>query len=188
MTVPRGASIAGGLAFAHGHADWIATEWARRTARTEWQAGTSVWYRGVLQSIVCGRTTIRCGPSTVSVDAVAAAGGLRAAFQARWRDEAGAELPDRCRQLGDPFGLRPARVHVRNQQSRWGSCSTRGNIALNWRLVQMPPEVADYVMLHELVHLEHPNHSPRFWRRVNVVCPGWRSAEGWLRASGRDLL
>ena len=52
----------------------------------------------------------------------------------------------------------------------------------------MPDEVADYVMLHELVHLEHPNHSTRFWRRVAVVCPGWRSAERWLRTSGRDLL
>jgi len=52
----------------------------------------------------------------------------------------------------------------------------------------MPEEVADYVMLHELVHLEHPNHSTRFWRRVAVVCPSWRAAERWLRSCGRDLL
>ena len=52
----------------------------------------------------------------------------------------------------------------------------------------MPADVADYVMLHELVHLVHPDHSARFWRRVTAVCPWWRAAERWLRTSGRDLL
>ena len=59
---------------------------------------------------------------------------------------------------------------------------------LNWRLIQMPPAVADYVILHELVHLEHPNHSRRFWRGVERVCPEWRAAERWLRRHGRELL
>jgi predicted metal-dependent hydrolase len=186
VTVPRGASIAGGLAFATGQADWIAAEWTRRHARAEWGAGTQVWYRGVLQTIACTRTTITCGTSVLP--AGAATVGIRAAFQALWREQAVGELPGRCCALGEPHGLRPSRVQVRNQQSRWGSCSTGGNIALNWRLVQMPREVADYVMMHELVHLEHPNHSTRFWRRVAAVCPGWRSAERWLRTSGRDLL
>jgi predicted metal-dependent hydrolase len=59
---------------------------------------------------------------------------------------------------------------------------------LNWRLIQMPADVCDYVILHELVHLDHPNHSRRFWRGVERVCPEWRSAERWLRRHGRDLL
>lgn len=186
VTVPRGASIAGGLKFAAGQADWIAAEWARRRVHTEWTPGTVVWYRGTRQAIVAGTDGVVCGPSTVSpVEAMA---GLRAAFHARWRRDAAAELPDRCRRLGEPHGLRPVRIQVRNQRSRWGSCSTRGSIALNWRLVQMPDEVADYVMLHELVHLEHPNHSTRYWRRVAAVCPWWRTAERWLRTYGRELL
>jgi predicted metal-dependent hydrolase len=79
-------------------------------------------------------------------------------------------------------------VRVRDQQSRWGACSGKGAITLNWRLVQMPPDVADYVMLHELAHLRQPNHSRRFWREVDRLCPSWRDAERWLRAHGRELL
>lgn len=186
VTVPRGASIAGGLAFASGQAAWIEAEWARRHARAEWAKGTEVWYRGVRHAIACEAGTIACGASVLPAPVAPAL--LRAAFQTHWRAEAAAELPARCVALGLPHGLRPVKVHVRNQQSRWGSCSSRGHIALNWRLIQMPPDVADYVMLHELVHLEQPDHSTRFWRRVAEVCPGWRTAERWLRASGRDLL
>lgn len=186
VTVPRGASITGGLRFAAGQAGWIAAEWARRCAQREWAPGTEVWYRGARQVIVVGRDVVACGTSRLPVDGDD--GNLRARFHARWRLEATSELPARCMQLGEPHGLRPTRVQVRNQQSRWGSCSTRGTIALNWRLVQMPDEVADYVMLHELVHLEHPNHSARFWRRVASVCPWWRTAERWLKSHGRELL
>jgi predicted metal-dependent hydrolase len=186
VTVPRGASVAGGLAFATGQADWIAAEWARRSAHTDWGPGTVVWYRGEQHRITCRDGEIACGP--VVLPRQHAGTGIRAAFHAQWRAEAAIELPERCIALGQPHGLRPLRVQVRNQQSRWGSCSSRGSIALNWRLVQMPDDVADYVMLHELVHLEHPNHSTRFWRRVAAVCAGWRAAERWLRMSGRDLL
>lgn len=186
VTVPRGASIAGGLAFAAGQADWIATEWTRRHARADWREGTPVWYRGLQYPIVCSPGVVACGPSVLRVDETPP--DLRAVFHARWRAEAAAELPDRCVALGRPHALRPLRVHVRNQQSRWGSCSSRAHIALNWRLLQMPADVADYVMLHELVHLEHPDHSARFWRGVAAVCPWWRAAERWLRTSGRDLL
>jgi len=186
VTVPRGASVAGGLAFATGQADWIAAEWARRSARTDWGSGTAVWYRGEQHRITCNDAEVACGPAVLPRQR--ASSGIRAAFQAQWRAEAAAELPGRCAALGQPHGLQPVRVQVRNQQSRWGSCSGQGSIALNWRLVQMPDDVADYVMLHELVHLEHPNHSARFWRRVAAVCPAWRTAERWLRMSGRDLL
>ena len=70
---------------------------------------------------------------------------------------------------------------VRNQRSRWGSCSRRGTISLNWRLVQTPDLVRDYIIHHELMHLREMNHSARFWARVEEVCPGWREAERWLK-------
>jgi predicted metal-dependent hydrolase len=72
-------------------------------------------------------------------------------------------------------------VTVRNQRTRWGSCSRRGTISLNWRLIQTPPFVSDYIILHELMHLREMNHSPRFWRQVETVCPGYRTAEEWLK-------
>jgi len=76
---------------------------------------------------------------------------------------------------------------VRSQKSRWGSCSRRGTISLNWRLIQTPDFVRDYIILHELAHLREMNHSPRFWRAVIEFCPGYRDAERWLRAHS-DIL
>ena len=186
VTVPGRATIAGALAFASAQADWIVTEWARRHARGAWDHGTRVWYRGEQHALACTRAEIRCGAFVVSRPDSEAP--IRTLLQAAWREEAASELPGRCLALGAPHELQPRRIQIRNQQSRWGSCSSRGSVALNWRLIQMPPDVADYVMLHELVHLEHPNHSSRFWRRVAAVCPDWRAAERWLRVSGRDLL
>ncbi|HVW06104.1 MAG TPA: SprT family zinc-dependent metalloprotease [Vicinamibacterales bacterium] len=185
VTVPRGASIAGGLAFAEREAAWIAREWATVQARTTWGDGTRVWYRGVLLTLSVedvavrvGETRVTCGPRQ----------DVRAVLQAHWRAAATRELPSRCLALASEHGLSPASVRVRDQQSRWGACSGKGAITLNWRLVQMPPDVADYVMLHELAHLRQPNHSRRFWREVDRLCPSWRDAERWLRAHGRELL
>ena len=79
------------------------------------------------------------------------------------------ELPPRCFEFAARHDLSVARVSVRNQRSRWGSCSPRRAIMLNWRLVQMPPDVRDYILWHELMHLRQPNHSIRFWREVERV-------------------
>ena len=79
------------------------------------------------------------------------------------------------------------RVTIRNQRSRWGSCSRSGVIALNFRLVQTPPAVCEYVLIHELMHLREQNHSRRYWYLVEEVCPGFREAERWLRVEGKAL-
>src|SRR5206468_3876846 len=79
------------------------------------------------------------------------------------------------------------RITVRNQRSRWGSCSRRGTISLNWRLIQAPPFVRDYLILHELAHLREMNHSQRFWREVEKLCPEYRTAETWLRENATLL-
>jgi hypothetical protein len=79
------------------------------------------------------------------------------------------------------------RVTVRGQRSRWGSCSRKGTISLNFRLIQLPPEVCDYILIHELMHLRQQNHSRRFWRLVEKACPEFREAERWLRTHGTML-
>jgi predicted metal-dependent hydrolase len=114
--------------------------------------------------------------------------GIRQTVETYLRDIAEKELPARLAVLVAERRLSAPRVVVRNQRSRWGSCSTRGSIALNWRLIQMPPSVADYIMLHELAHRRQPNHSVRFWREVESLCPSWRESERWLRRYGKDLL
>jgi len=98
------------------------------------------------------------------------------------------QLADRCRELADKHAVPITGVTVRDQRSRWGSCSARGSISLNWRLIRMPDYVSDYVILHELMHRRQPNHSSKFWNEVGQVCPEWRDAERWLRKNGRDYL
>jgi predicted metal-dependent hydrolase len=91
------------------------------------------------------------------------------------------ELPERLLALAAAHQLKVARVAIRDQRTRWGSCSSTGCISLNWRLVQMPDAVRDYVLLHELMHLREPNHSRRFWRHVATVCPDFQQSRRWLR-------
>jgi predicted metal-dependent hydrolase len=185
LTVPRGASIAGGVRFVESQADWIAREWGRRQTHADWQDGTRIWYRGALVSLHVEGGRVRWGDQVM---AVASDLATRAAVQRHLRQRATIELVARCRELGETTGLVPDRVAVRDQRSRWGSCSRRRSVMLNWRLIQMPPDVSDYVILHELAHLEQPNHSRRFWRVVARICPDWRTSERWLRRHGRDLL
>jgi predicted metal-dependent hydrolase len=98
------------------------------------------------------------------------------------RAQADRELPARLMELAALHGHRVAGVTVRNQRSRWGSCSPSGRISLNWRLVQVPPSVRDYVLLHELTHLAVSNHSGRFWKALDAVCPWHSEARAWLRS------
>src|SRR5580765_1430672 len=98
------------------------------------------------------------------------------------------ELPARVFELAAGHRVHVSRVTVRNQRSRWGSCSRRGTISLNWRLVQTPLFVRDYIILHELAHLKEMNHSRRFWNEVERLCPEFEKAEKWLKEYSRVLL
>ena len=91
------------------------------------------------------------------------------------------ELPPRLLELASRHGLTVSRISIRNQRSRWGSCSRSGRICLNWRLVTMPDDVRDYVLIHELMHLKRMDHSPKFWKLVAEACPQYQDARRWLR-------
>jgi predicted metal-dependent hydrolase len=97
------------------------------------------------------------------------------------------ELPPRLLVLAAAHGLSVTRVTVRNQRTRWGSCGRDGHICLNWRLVLMPDEVRDYVLIHELMHLRRLDHSPAYWQLVAAAHPHYRQARQWLRANGPGL-
>jgi predicted metal-dependent hydrolase len=184
LTVPRGASIAGGLRFVMTQGPWIGRERLRRqTSLQPWRDGTTVWFRG--EQVVLQVTPFAMSWAT---EFIPAGDDVRRTFEMHVARIAARELPDRCLEIAKTVGLPVARVSVRNQKSRWGACSTRRVITLNWRLVQMPPNVSDYVIYHELMHLKQPNHSRRFWREVDAACPWWREAERWLRKHGRELL
>jgi predicted metal-dependent hydrolase len=193
VTVPRGGSRAEAAHFLEQHAGWIARERARlgETRRTPaWTDGATLVLRGEPVTIhvveEAARRVVRYGERTVVVPAGAA--DLRPFIQADLRLAARQELGIRLQALADAHQLTVAGVTIRNQRSRWGSCSRSGRIALNYRLLQMPPAVRDYVLLHELMHLKQQNHSRRFWRLVEAACPDFRDAERWLKVHGRGLL
>lgn len=190
LTVPRGASIAGGLRFAMTQADWIGRERQQRQASLQpWRHGTVIWFRGEQVPLTVTRQTIAWASESIArPPGGPERDGVRRAVETHVMALAARELPSRCLELARQCRLTVARVSARNQRSRWGACSTRRVITLNWRLIQMPPSVTDYVIFHELMHMKQPNHSRRFWREVDAVCSWWREAERWLRKHGRELL
>jgi hypothetical protein len=192
VTVPRGGSRREAEAFLAENRRWIERERTRieiEHAPQEWQPGHEILFRGVLVTIAVatgnGGALVTYGERRIAVPA--GVDRLREVIEADLRHIAETELVPRLRELAAQNGLTPGNVTIRSQRSRWGSCARSGNIALNFRLVQMPADVRDYVLLHELMHLRQQNHSRRFWRLVQAVCPGFREAERWLRTKGRGL-
>jgi len=90
-------------------------------------------------------------------------------------------LPERVTVLAQETGLIPKKISLRKQKTLWGSCTHEGHIQLNWKLIAAPLSVIDYVIVHELAHLKHPNHSKRFWAEVEKFCPDYRVLRKWLR-------
>ena len=107
----------------------------------------------------------------------------------RWyRAQARAEIPPRLRRATAALGRRPASLSIRNQRTRWGSCSARGAMSFNWRLLLAPEPVLDYVVWHEACHLVVMDHSERFWALVERHLPGYREPRRWLRHNGTALV
>lgn len=189
VTVPRGGSTRGALALVDRQRAWIDARLRERAERLDWGVGTRVLLRGVEETIAV--TTIpsgfevRLGPECFTV--ASTPDPLRPIIETHLRRIAAVELPERTRRLAETHGLVVRRVTVRDQRTRWGSCSATGTVSLNWRLVQMPDAVRDYVILHELAHLRVLNHSPKFWSLVATLCPDHAVAERWLKEHGRRL-
>lgn len=189
-TIPARGSEPEARAFVHQHQDWLARARARHARRPRpaevWSVGTAVLWRGELTEIrVAGAGDRPMVCLAADVFRVAdLEGDLRAPLEKQFIRRAKIELPARAWELAAETGAGVKQVTVRNQRSRWGSCSAGGTISLNWRLVQAPDAVRDYIIYHELAHLWEMNHSDRFWARVEQVCPGWREAERWLKRNG----
>ena len=107
--------------------------------------------------------------------------------EAEMRSRASKELPEQLLLLAGRHDISVTRVSIRNQRTRWGACSSRGSITLNWRLMLVPDFVREYVMIHELMHRRELNHSKRFWRHVAAACPRHHDARKWLLTEGQRL-
>jgi predicted metal-dependent hydrolase len=193
VTIPRGGTAGDGRRFAERHAGWIGRQLLKQDARpvqaARWLIGTEILFRGDPVKIEAGDEGssgwIRLGGEVVRVADPAA--DLRPELARHLPGLAVKELGPRVLECAAAHRLRVRRITVRDQRSRWGSCSRRGTISLNWRLIQAPPFVRDYIILHELMHLREMNHSPRFWREVERACPDYPIAETWLKQHS-DLL
>ena len=97
-------------------------------------------------------------------------------------------FPERVAYFAPKVGVSWGRITIRCQKTRWGSCSARGNLNFNCLLMLAPPEVADYVVVHELCHRKHMNHGPEFWGEVAQVMPDYALHRQWLRQQGNQLL
>jgi predicted metal-dependent hydrolase len=180
-------------AFVEEHRDWLerARERQKRKPRGAdvWTLGTHVLWRGEMGEIRKASEGER--PQVcIAADVFRVLkfdGDLRPTLEAHFLRLAKAELPGRTWELAAVTGMSVSAVSVRNQRTRWGSCSSDGGISLNWRLIQTPDFVRDYIIYHELMHLKEMNHSDRFWARVEEVCPEWREAEKWLKRNGSLL-
>jgi predicted metal-dependent hydrolase len=101
--------------------------------------------------------------------------------------EARKDLQKASLAYADELGVRVKRVSIRDQSSRWGSCTAAGSLSFSWRLILAPAFVLDYLAAHEVAHLVEMNHSARFWRVVAKVCPSVERAKSWLDTHGNDL-
>lgn len=97
------------------------------------------------------------------------------------------KIPERVADWAARLQLSPGAIRIKDQRTRWGSCSKAGNLNFNWRLIMAPDWVLDYVIVHELCHLVELNHSSRFWGLVEAAFPRYREAKAWLRANGSAL-
>lgn len=113
---------------------------------------------------------------------------LRRQHLEKWyRNEAAFVLEQRAAKYARMLGVTYHKIHIKDQKSRWGSCSGKGNLNFNWRLIMVPDAVLDYVVIHELCHLVHMNHSQDFWKLVERICPSYRMQKRWLKANGESL-
>jgi len=99
-----------------------------------------------------------------------------------------AYIPQRARYFSRLIGVTYGRITIRNQKSKWGSCSGQGNLNFNCLLMLCPPEVLDYVVVHELCHRKEMNHSPRFWAEVEKIDPNYKAHRKWLKDEGSKLI
>lgn len=108
-------------------------------------------------------------------------------LEKRYRAAARVQFEQRCAYYRQYTGGSYTSVTIRDQKTRWGSCSSRGTLSFNYRLIFAPPPVLDYVVVHELCHLTHMNHSKEFWSMVGSIMPEYKIHRKWLREHGHEL-
>lgn len=188
LVLPQGSREADGLAFLRERADWVLARLQRLPERVDFADGAILPLGGEPHRI-------RHDPGRrrpVAIDGAAIiVSGEAAHLNRRLTDWLRAEARRRIEPLAGghaaAIGKRITRITVRDQKSRWGSCSPGGRLSFSWRLVLAPALVLDYVVAHEVAHLAESNHSPAFWKIVDRLTANRAEARAWLRRNGTSL-
>jgi hypothetical protein len=190
LVLPRGAAAEQGVRFLHSHRGWIAARLEALPAPIRFEDGALVPVLGRPHRI--RHDTERTGPPVAIGDDEICVRGAPEFVARRVRDHlahlAGREFSARARGFATQIGRRVARVTVRDTKSRWGSCSSTGNLSFSWRLIFAPEAVIDYVVAHEVAHLAEMNHSPRFWKVVAGLVGDHAGPRSWLKRHRNRLL
>ena len=193
LTMPPRGSIKEAKEFAQKHGGWIAARLKRLPQASPFSDGTEVPLRGVPHRIAHrrgARGTVWTEPSPCGTPMIYVAGEA-AHLNRRVNDflkrEAARDLETASRRYAEMLGVSLKRVSVRDQSSRWGSCSSTGVLSFSWRLILAPSFVLEYLAAHEVCHLVELNHSPRFWRLVKRLYADVERAKVWLDVKGTEL-
>jgi predicted metal-dependent hydrolase len=193
LTMPPRGSVREAKAFAQKHGGWIAARLKRLPAAAPFADGTVLPLRGVEHRVTHrpGRRgtvwTEHCERGALLLCVAGEAPHIGRRVGDFLRREAHRDLADASHRAAATLGVTVKRISVRDQTSRWGSCSTTGVLSYSWRLILAPPFVLEYLAVHEVAHLVEMNHSPRFWRLVGRMCPDADRAKAWLDQNGADL-
>lgn len=184
MTLPRRASERQAIAFAGEKSEWIAEAMGRTSPQVVVGIGVELPVEGVPRRIVAGRArSARLLPGTITAPEGRPGPAVQALLKHLARDRLADAVARHAAAVGRPAG----RLTLRDTRSRWGSCTSEGNLMFSWRLALAPPEILDYVAAHEVAHLVHMDHSAAFWGVVAELCPDHRACRLWLRQDGPDL-
>jgi predicted metal-dependent hydrolase len=193
LTMPARSSIKDAREFAQKHGGWIAARLTRLPESAPFAHGIEVPLRGIPHRIA-HRPAIRGTVWTEAIEGgqpLLCVAGEAPHVERRVTDflkrEARRDLDAASRRHALILGVTIKRIAVRDQSSRWGSCSSTGVLSYSWRLVLAPSFVLDYLAAHEVAHLAELNHSPRFWRLVRQLTPEFERAKSWLDAHGSEL-
>lgn len=191
LTMPLRGSLREARTFAERNGGWIAARLKRLPQAIPFADGLELPLRGVPHRIVHRATRGTVWTETTVAGPLLCVAGNPEHLARRVRDflkrEAKRELEAASRRYATLLGVSIRRVSVRDQTSRWGSCTAAGVLSYSWRLILAPPHVLDYLAAHEVAHLVEMNHSRKFWRVVERICPDWRRAKAWLDAHGNAL-
>lgn len=198
LTLPNYVSHRQGLSFIEERRNWIISRINEMSGRVAFADGSVLPVAGVEHRIshVGGRGLVRAASGDPLAPSTKARGILyvpgEAEFVARrvreWlRQRAMEEIRAAVERKTPQLEKKPRKITLRDTSSRWGSCSTRGDLSFSWRLVLAPPAVLDYLVCHELAHLKYMNHSKQFWAQVAALCPDYEAHERWLNAHGQTL-